>query len=386
MMCRFVLITIYTLFGSVFAKAQIFWGENAYTEYRQGVLPIVISVPHGGSLQPENIPDRTCNNAVTVTDAHTVDLALKLDAALFALTNCHPHLVICHLKRTKLDCNRNVNDGACGNNDAITAWNEFHDFIEQAQSIALSEHGERVFYIDLHGHGNPTQRIELGYLLYEDELELSDATLNSAQYVGYSSIQNLVGTNINGFSHTDLLRGDFALGTLLADNGFPAVPSQQDPVPGIGSNYFSGGYNTLNHSSYAPGNLVDGVQMECNYDGVRDTELNRTSFAATLADVLNNFLEKHHGLSISNGSCGIAGISEHLTGVRNTSAVVNSAEMASFLNRYSNMEWKIFSCSGALVSQEGANYSAVKLGVGTYFMQINDPNEGIRSFRLLVHE
>ena len=119
---------------------QSTWGQNQYIEYREGVLPIVISVPHGGDLEPVGIPDRTCNNAVTVTDANTIDLALKIDSALYAQTNCHPHLVICHLKRTKLDCNRNVSDGACGNAEAITAWNELHDFIEQAQATALFQH------------------------------------------------------------------------------------------------------------------------------------------------------------------------------------------------------------------------------------------------------
>jgi hypothetical protein len=36
--------------------------------------------------------------------------------------------------------------------------------------MATREFGGCV-YIDLHGHGHPTQRLELGYLLKEKELE-----------------------------------------------------------------------------------------------------------------------------------------------------------------------------------------------------------------------
>lgn len=295
-----------------YTSGQIQYGTNSYIEYHPGSLPIVISVPHGGFMTPVSIPDRTCNSPTLVTDANTIELAKQIDSSLFALTGCHPHIIYCNLKRTKLDCNRNLADGACGNSDAELAWTEFHQFIETAQTDALTEHGEKVFYVDLHGHGNPIQRLELGYLLYEDELELSDNVLNSTTYVGYSSIQHLVATNVNGATHVELLRGSGSLGTLFANNGFPAVPSQQDPFPGLTSNYFSGGYNTLVHTCYDPGNVVDGVQMECNYSGVRDSYLNRKAFAETFALVFDDFLGLHHN-TVLTSNCGILEISDGST-------------------------------------------------------------------------
>ena len=127
---------IFSFFASTVFSQEVIFGANNYTEYQKGTLPIVISVPHGGDLDPVTIPNRTCNNPVFATDSNTIETALAIKNALFEQTGCYPHIVICHLKRSKLDCNRNVSDGACGNSQAIVAWNEFHGFISTAQNHA----------------------------------------------------------------------------------------------------------------------------------------------------------------------------------------------------------------------------------------------------------
>jgi N-formylglutamate amidohydrolase len=275
-------------------------GRYGYTEYQGGSLPIIISVPHGGALNPVSIPDRTCPGSTTVTDANTIQLAQQIDTALFRLTGRHPHLIYCHLRRTKVDCNRNLDDGTCGHPIAAEAWQDFQDFIKMAQSAAQTQFGHKTFYIDLHGHGNPIQRVELGYLLSASALEQSDAVLNARSWVEQSSIRALVGSNVNAATHTSLLRGDFALGTLLENAGYPAVPSQQTPSPGLNNNYFNGGYNTATHSSYPPNNRTDGVQIECNFTGVRDTPRNRSLFAQALAQALLDFFKTHHLLPLQS--------------------------------------------------------------------------------------
>jgi Secretion system C-terminal sorting domain len=296
----FLMLVLHCITLSSFA--QIIFGANNYTEYHIGNLPIVISVPHGGNLAPTSLPNRICNNAVTVSDANTIELAQQIDSAFVNTTGCNPHMIYCHLKRTKLDCNRNISDGACGNAIAENAWHEFNDFIDTAQKRAQNQFGGNAFYIDLHGHGNAIQRIELGYLLYDNELAYTDNVLNTNQYVGYSSIQNLVANNANNYTHAQLLRGNFALGTLLGNAGYPSVPSMQIPFPGINNNYFSGGYNTANHTSYVPSITVNGMQIECNFTNVRDTYSNRKLFADSLVAVIINYLNIHQNLSFAN--CG----------------------------------------------------------------------------------
>lgn len=299
------LLIILLLLGVRTLVGQVIYGTNNYVEYHVGTLPIVISVPHGGLVAPAGIPDRTCNNPTLGTDSNTIDLAKQIDSSFLRRTGCRPHIIYCNLKRTKIDCNRNLADGACGNAEAETAWTEFHQFIETAQQTAQAAYNDKAIYFDLHGHGHLIQRLELGYLLTGDELALSDNVLNSAEYISYSSIQNLVSQNVNGYTHAGLLRGDFALGTLLAEAGYPSVPSQQTPNPGPLNPYFNGGYNTANYTCYNPDNTINGFQLECNFVNVRDTPIHRKAFADTLVSALITFLNYHHDLPMTN--CGISG-------------------------------------------------------------------------------
>ncbi len=125
--------------------------------------------------------------------------------------------------------------------------------------------------------------------------------MNTSQYIGYSSIQNLVANNVNNYTHAQLLRGSFALGTLLTNAGYPSVPSQQTPSPGSNP-YFEGGYNTANYTSYASGKTVNGLQIECNYNNVRDTYTSRKRFGDSLSTVLVQFLKIHQNINLDNCS------------------------------------------------------------------------------------
>ncbi len=293
----FVTFILIVFAGSHALPQEVVFGKDNYIEYQIGTLPIVISVSHGGKLAPMAIPDRTCNDPVYATDAYTIETALEIKNSLFKATGCYPHLIICHLKRTKLDCNRNITDGACGNVEAETAWAEFHQFIATARQAANEQYDYNTFFIDLHGHGNPIQRIELGYLLYDYELEESDNVLNTGEYVRNSSIGSLAMNNLNGLSHAQLLRGPKAFGTLLANLDYPSVPSQQIPYPGRYTNYFSGGYITVNHTSYATGVKINGLQMELNYSGVRNSAANRSLFADSFSKAIIDYMSTHFDLT-----------------------------------------------------------------------------------------
>ncbi|MHC1703944.1 MAG: T9SS type A sorting domain-containing protein [Tenuifilaceae bacterium] len=298
MSIKIAVLEIFIIFFTTLAPAQqVMYGTNNYIEYQVGTLPFVISVSHGGNIEPTSIPNRTCNNPVYATDAYTIETALEIKNALFRTTGCYPHLIISHLKRSKLDPNRNIADGACGNAEAETAWNEFHNFITVARISANQQYDNKTFFVDLHGHSNPIQRIELGYLLYDDELELADNVLNTNQYINYSSIRNLALANLNSYSHAQLLRGQKSLGTLLTDRSFPSVPSQSIPFPGTTTNYFSGGYITENHTCYSSGVDINGLQMELNYTGVRDNPYNRAKFATAFSEGIIEYMNTHFDMT-----------------------------------------------------------------------------------------
>ncbi len=272
---------------------QVYYGVNDYIEYRPGTLPLIISVPHGGYLTPDEIADRDCDGCTYVNDGFTQELGYELYQAIFEQVGCYPHLIINHLDRQKLDGNRNLTEAADGDALAEQAWFDFHTFISAAKACVTDVYGKG-FFVDLHGHGHSVQRIEYGYLIYEDELAFEDAVLNSATYVNYSSLRNLVNTNTMGLSHTDLLRGAGSLGSLTADAGYPGVPSSSDLFPLAGQPYFSGGYNTVTHSSYQGGS-IDGVQVECN-QSIRFDSAARMEFAVAFAGTLIDFASTHYNL------------------------------------------------------------------------------------------
>jgi hypothetical protein len=268
-----------------YVAGQTYFGRNQYIEYMAGSFPIVVSAPHGGSLTPAEIPDRRWGE--TARDTATVELAREVAQALQARTGLPPHLVLCHLRRSKLDANREVGEAAQGNPFAVQAWNEYHAFIEAAAADVRLRAG-RGFYLDLHGHGHPTARVELGYLITAASLDLSDDELNGGGFARASSLGEV--TLWSSAMFAELLRGPTSLGGLLAARSYPAVPSPAIPSPG-GDPYFSGGYSTARHAS--SGSSLGGVQIECHYAGVRDTAASREAFARALADALVVFVATH---------------------------------------------------------------------------------------------
>ncbi len=291
---KLIFLLAYIVFVSIDARAQtVIFGANDYIEYQVGTLPIVISVPHGGALVPSTIPDRTCNNPTTVTDANTVAVGRALSDSIFSRTGCYPHVIYCHLRRTKLDANRNIDDGACGDVAAELAWTEYHHFIDSAQQLAAAQYADEVLYFDIHGHGHPKARIEYGYLLEKSDLLLPDSILIEESYLNESSIQGLVRNNRQNLDHVTLLRGPEAFGTLLADAGYPGVPSLQDPTPEEDDPYFTGGYSTQVHTTATAGVIANGIQLELNRPGIRDTDENRKNFAGAFSDAVVQFIGLH---------------------------------------------------------------------------------------------
>lgn len=267
-------------------------GRSGYTEYLPGELPLVLSAPHGGDQKPAEIPDRTYG--VTGSDRNTRELALQIRSAIKAQTGFYPHIIISHLHRSKLDPNREIVEAAQGDPEAERAWWEFQTFIDAAEDIVEGEF-EEGFYVDLHGHGHDIQRLELGYLLSSTDLSNTDEALAESTFVNKSSFK-VLGSK-PGMNFADLIRGPMSLGTLMELEGIPAVPSQSQPNPG-GNPYFNGGYNTARHGSRTSG-AISGVQIECYYTGVRDTEVNRQAMAEALGRALGAFFPEHFGFPLA---------------------------------------------------------------------------------------
>lgn len=272
-------------------------GTKDYVEFVEGNMPLVISIPHDGTLRPEDIPERTCTNCSKNQGIYTIEIGLALREHIFELTGFYPYLIISHLHRSILDPNRNIQEAASGNIQAEVTWTEFHSFIDSAINEVEQKYGKGL-YIDLHGHRHKVERVELGYLVSGEELRFSDEFLNDESFYEYSSLKNLISNNRKSYSYIELLRGPESFGSMMENKGYTAVPSLNTPFPKENGPLFSGGFNTKKHSSMA-GGTVDGIQVEIGIK-LREDTVSRIGFAETLYEVLLQYLKTYYFENISN--------------------------------------------------------------------------------------
>jgi N-formylglutamate amidohydrolase len=273
-----------------FAPGETYFGTDKHIEYIAGDLPLILSAPHGGREKPEGIPDRA--DGTFAFDVGTQELARAIAQEMHEQTGHWPHIIICRISRRKIDCNREIVEACAGNKDAEVIWHDWHRFISAAREQVSRDFG-RGLYIDLHGHGHRVAQLELGYLHSAEDFDVTDQLLNGSQYLAASSLQGLIALNRRPYA--ELVRGDYALGTLLADRGFPATPSKQRPKPTVP--YFRGGYNTVRYGR--DGGMIAGLQIETNSKGVRDNDASRAKFARALTESLQIFFEAQLGVKLA---------------------------------------------------------------------------------------
>ncbi len=256
-------------------------------EYHSGTLPLILTVPHGGTREPSDLPDRISGTSGRY-DTNTLELGRSIAEALKKRTGRSPFLVINRVHRKKLDTNRDVLEAAQDDSLATALWEAWHACIDSAKRAVVQQFGAGLL-VDLHGHRHREAWLELGYLLSGSDLERSDDSLNMPGTVNSSSIGGL--TRFSPVSFAAIIRGPMSLGALFEDHGYESVPGPTHPHPG-GKAYFSGGYNTERHGSLQGGTIV-AIQLETPWAPVRDTDAHRTSFAEAAADVFAQYLEIH---------------------------------------------------------------------------------------------
>jgi hypothetical protein len=259
-------------------------------EVRGGTLPIILTVPHGGTLKPDNVLAR--RYGVTGMDSNTIPLSELIIEELQARYGGKPHAIISRLHRSKLDPNREIKEAAQGDATAEAAWHRFHDSTQKARDAVMKKHGLGLL-LDIHGHRHLDQRVELGYLIKGEQLKASDAELNAdAALIAATSIRDLDKRSPQSFA--ELVRGPQSLGGLLERHGARCLPSPTKANPGLMAGYFSGVYDIAAHGS-RDGGTVSAIQVECPWNNVRDRPDNQRRFAQALAESLGVYFEVHFG-------------------------------------------------------------------------------------------
>ena len=280
-----------------YINGSVYYGRNQYVEYYPGNLPIILSVPHGGNMIPDEINDRTYGTKVN--DANTKELSKVIMNILNLNFGDRPYVIINNLDRKKMDANRDSVEATQSNRFAKRAWEEYHYYIESAKNKIIQDF-EYGLFLDIHGHGkNPDGfydlRIWLGYLLTGDELDKSNFELNNAIYENKSSIKTL--SSISSENFVQVLRGQNSFGSILDSLGYACIPSINDLGP-EGMRYFSGGYNTYIHGSVETGGKISSIQIEAPKPGVRDNYSNWNAFGEALSFTLERYFKSHYNMDL----------------------------------------------------------------------------------------
>ena len=264
---------------------------DQFITFKEGNFPLILVAPHGGDLKPQWIDDRDCDNAVITQDQYTLGIALQLEQALHDL-GIKPYMVLTKIHRIKIDLNRSLETSICEDHTSNELWQLFHQQIEGYRRDVAQKYG-RGLLIDIHGHGHPIQRIELGYLITSQQLRNASNEGNFNDLNMNVSIKSLVSNHPENQPLDQILLGRNSLGTLLTSQGFPAVPSEQDPAPNVGDPFFSGGTNTKNYGS-RDGGKIDAIQMELNRQGLRQDSENRQEFSRVFAQIISTYMHYHY--------------------------------------------------------------------------------------------
>tara|TARA_B100000614_G_scaffold76553_1_gene68425 strand:- start:1400 stop:2365 length:966 start_codon:yes stop_codon:yes gene_type:complete len=276
---------------------NIYYGRNNYVEFHPGSLPIILSAPHGGDMEPNEIPDRLYGT--TVTDSNTKQITIAIKNEFISRFGKAPYIIINNLKRTKIDSNRDSIEGVQGNIYAKRAWEEYHYYIDYSKNKIIQDFNYGLF-LDIHGHGaNPDGfydlRTWLGYLLDKDELQLSNQELDKESYQLKSSINTL--SFISNESFIEVLRGRNSLGSILDSLGYNSVPSLNYPSTN-GKFYFSGGYNTKIHGSAINGSPISSIQIELPKPGIRENSLQWKNYSKALVTALEKYFKTHYRMEL----------------------------------------------------------------------------------------
>lgn len=262
--------------------------ERGWIEYIPGDAPLILAAPHGGALRPAELRDR--RGGVLLRDSRTQELVRELADAFHERTGLRPHVIICHLHRSKLDANRDQGEACQGDPGALEAWRAWHAFLDTAKASVERQHGTGLF-VDVHGQTHPEGWIEWGYALTPEALSQPDEHFHADLLPERSSVHALASRQ--GGELAPLLRGAHSLGGLTESLGYPSVPGPRHLHPADG-HYFQGGYNTQRHGSRGTG-PIDAVQLEVPRK-LRSESGRRKRFASDAASCLASFLEHWYEL------------------------------------------------------------------------------------------
>jgi len=128
---------------------------NKFIKFKKGTIPLILSVPHGGILEFNEIPIR--QNGVLGIDKGTIELAERLVRYIKKISNKLgskkkvPSIIISKIHRNRIDLNREEREAfVTGSFLAKSIYNHYHTIIKETIMDNIKTFNNSLL-IDIHG-------------------------------------------------------------------------------------------------------------------------------------------------------------------------------------------------------------------------------------------
>ncbi len=263
-LARFILLL------SITFLAAPLWGQKQVEAQKfltlwAGMLPIILSAPHGGRQPiPRVLARRGIGVAqfTTERDSNTDELAQKIAAQLLQKLGSRPFLIVALFERKYVDANRPSDGGAYESATGKAYYDAYHQALERACEQVRGEWG-RGLLLDLHGQGAEVETIFRG-------------TDNGKSV-----------TELERRFGREALTGEKSILGQLERRGYKIVPAL---TGNDGEHRYTGGYTTRTYGSHRASG-IDAIQLEFGTSLRARANLERT--ATDVADAILVFAQAY---------------------------------------------------------------------------------------------
>ena len=268
LMFRFRAFVIFLFGGALFycfeSYAQIPSEREKLLTVWAGMLPIILSAPHGGRQAIPGVRVRRGAGVVqfaTGRDNNTDELAEIIALRLEQRLNARPFLIVAHFERKYLDANRPT-ESAYESIEAKAYYDGYHSALRGAHDRVVREWG-RGLLLDIHGQGSQLEAIYRG-------------TGNGKTV---TSLMQQFGK--------DAISGPKSIFSQLEIRGYKVLPSTSDSRK---EERYTGGYIVQTYGSHQ-GRGIDSIQLEIGTKFRARANLERT--ATDLAEAIAVFAQEY---------------------------------------------------------------------------------------------
>ena len=194
-----VIFGVLSLSGALIEQKTLTFvdGYRSSCKYHlQGNVNLILSAPHGGSLVPDDLPDRisggcrrrtgpnagsctwlyddscddgeTCS-ATTVKDTLSDEFTENVAQELINTWGLTPYVIIGTWSRKKVDFNREINEATFNHPESMIGYQNYHTNIQQGINEIQRKFSQGLL-IDIHGHS--AGKYSIKFFNYSSNLSL----------------------------------------------------------------------------------------------------------------------------------------------------------------------------------------------------------------------